>query len=120
MGQAKARKNTAAYRAMIVEKCQQSVQATHDMMELVMEQNLAPELMMERVNKVEEEGMLKVVRLCIALVESKRMSITEMHDAVWRGYNGLLQADCVRANVQACLGMSVSKPDVNDYVVIGG
>ena len=57
-------------------------------------------------------------RIGAYLVSKKICTISEIKDAAWKGYNGLMQATCVVQNIQHMLDLPIDKINISDFVMI--
>lgn len=83
--------------------------------------NLTPPA--ELLEKYEERDQALIggfVRVSVDLIDCKIATIEEMHSAAWEAFNGLMEADAVRMNLQEHYKLEVTKPDPTDYIIMHG
>ena len=55
----------------------------------------------------------------LRLVVSGIASIDQIKDAAWEGFNGLIEACCVQANIQQALNLPVTQLNMDDFIITG-
>ena len=53
------------------------------------------------------------------MVKTGVATVAQVKDAAWEGFNGLLEACTVEMNIQHELGLPVSEPNVDDFIITG-
>ena len=74
---------------------------------------------MSVMKEADEERMWDAVQSGLKMVQLGIATLSQIKDAAWEGFNGLMEANCVEMNIQHELGLPVSKINVDDFIITG-
>jgi hypothetical protein len=74
---------------------------------------------MQVMKDADNERMNRAVIVGTNLVRCGIASIEQVKNAAWEGYNGLMEACCVEMNIQHNLGLPVTQPNLDDFIITG-
>jgi hypothetical protein len=72
----------------------------------------------EKIEALDQVRMDKPIKVGLFLVKDKTFTLDEIHNMAWEGFNGLMEAHCVKTNIQNMLGLPVDPLDISKFLVI--
>lgn len=61
----------------------------------------------------EDKALYLAICMGVNLIKENRASLEQIYDASWEAFNGLLQAECVKMNIQDNLGLDITPLNIN-------
>jgi hypothetical protein len=98
----------------VIKECKQYVSQELD------KSGLTGDAYVNLFKQMDEQTMTVVAITAAWQVAKHKLTVAQVKDAAWEGFNGLLEASCVTQNVQHFLGLTVDKINPNDFIIFPG
>jgi hypothetical protein len=105
-------------RAKFVNLCKGAVAYSNTKLdELMANDSYTVDEYLAKTQEIDQHRFNIVALFATKMVREGKMTVAEVKDAAWEGFNGLIEATCVVQNVQHMLGLEVEQVNPADFII---